>query len=408
MRVIPINRSTQILTTLLLLSLISKAQYKNDNVAFKTVYIEDFCKQVKSNKNAILLDVRSQGEYDDSSRSVSLNIGRVKQTKHIDIGQLPTHWRELIEFKDQPVYVMCSHSQRSRRASKMLADSGFTNVINVNGGLTTFNLLSMQKQCEDFYETQNAYTLISPLKVCDFFSQNKNAFILDVRKDSAFRGISAEERQNAYGKFNSAVNISADQVGQSLSKIPKNVPILVVDEFGSDAIKVAQQLLQNGYQNVSVMFNGMDALISADKKDVGCINTYWQHPNGYTIVTPMEFDALAKKSPDLQIVDARIPEEYNNQSKTSWRNVGIIKGSVNIPLTELESKWTSLDKKKPVLVYHFGGPDAYTAAKALTDHGFSNVYVLAPGLFAIRWQAANLKGKEHLKDWVVNVPEENR
>ena len=383
------------------------AQYKNDNVAFKTVYIEEFCKQVRAEKNAILLDVRSQGEYDDSSSSVGLNIGRIKNTKHIDIQQLPTHWRELAQYKDQPVYVMCSHSQRSRRASKMLSDSGFTNVINVNGGLTTFNLLSLQNQCKDFYETQNEYKLISPLILCNFLSYNKGMFVLDVRKDSAYKGISSDERENVYGKFTLSVNIPSDQISQSYSKIPKDVPILVVDEFGNNAIAVAKQLIQNGYSKVNVLFNGLDALVTSDKGS-GCINLWWQDNIQYQVVTPIEFDKLAKSEPALQIVDVRIPEEFNNQSKTSWRNVGNIKGAVNIPSSELENKWTSLDKNKPVLVYHFSGSDAYTAAKTLANHGFSQVYALAPGLFSIRWQAANLKGKEHLKDWVINVPEENR
>jgi rhodanese-related sulfurtransferase len=100
------------------------AQYKNDNVAFKTVYIEEFCKQVRAEKNAILLDVRSQGEYDDSSSSVGLNIGRIQKHEAHRYSTTSTHWRELAQYKDQPVYVMCSHSQRSRRASKMLSDSG--------------------------------------------------------------------------------------------------------------------------------------------------------------------------------------------------------------------------------------------------------------------------------------------
>ena len=407
MRVISADRSWFVLLCFVLFSAAIKAQYKNDNVAFKTVYIEEFCKQVRATPNAILLDVRSQGEYDDTSVSVGLNIGRIKQTKHIDIQQLPTHWRELVSYKDQPVYVMCSHSQRSRRASKMLADSGFTNVINVNGGLTTFNLLSLQNQCKDFYETHNAYSLISPLNICSFLSGHKDVFILDVRKDSAFRGIAAEERQNAYGKFIPSVNIPLDQLSQSYSKIPKGVPILVVDDFGGNAITAAKQLIQNEFYSVNVLYNGLDALLTADRRS-GCVNDYWSNQIKYSTVTPIEFDELYKSQKNLQIVDVRPAEEFNNQSKTSWRNIGAIKNAVNIPLSEIENKWSSLDKTKPVLVYHFSGPDGYAAAKSLITHGFDHVYVLAPGLFALRWQAANLKGKERLKDWVVNVPEENR
>ena len=380
----------------------------NDNVDFRTVYMEAFCKQFKSDSKAVLLDVRSQGEYDDTSRSVGLNIGRLKATAHIDINQLPTRWRELLPYKDQPVYVYCSHSQRSRRASKMLSDSGFSNVININGGLTYYNLLEMQKECADLYETSNPFKLLSPLNLCSFLSNTKDVFILDVRKDSAFNGIALDERTNAHGKFNKSVNIPLDRLGQSYLSIPKGKTILVVDEFGNSAVTAAKQLVQNEYHNVYVLFNGFDAMLTADKKDLGCIDQYWQHKTAYAVVTPMEFDQLAKKQKDLQLVDVRPAEEFKNESKTTWRNIGALKGAANIPLNDVEAKANTLDKSKPVLVYQFGGSDAFTAAKTLIAQGFKKVYVLAPGLFSLRWQAANLSGKSYLKDWVVNVPEENR
>jgi hypothetical protein len=56
-----------------------------------------------------------------------------------------------------------------------------------------------------------------------------------VRKDSAYKEISSDERENVYGKFTLSVNIPSDQISQSYSKIPKDVPILVVDEFGNNA-----------------------------------------------------------------------------------------------------------------------------------------------------------------------------
>jgi rhodanese-related sulfurtransferase len=405
---LPAIRKIAVLLTLVITWSSLFAQYKNDNVAFKTVYMEEFCKQFKSNPNAVLLDVRSQGEYDDTSRSVGLNIGRLKATAHIDINQLPSRWRELLPYKDQPIYVYCSHSQRSRRASKLLADSGFTKVVNINGGLTYYNMLEMQKQCADLYQTSNAYKLISPFNICNFLSNEKDVFIIDVRKDSSFNGMAVEERQNAYGKFRNSVNIPLDRLSHSIATIPKGKPILVVDEFGNNAVTAAKLLFQNEFLNVSILYNGFDALISADKTDLGCINQYWQHQTPYTTVTPIEFDQLAKKEKNLQIIDVRPAEEFKNESKTTWRNIGAIKGAANIPLTELEAKLSTLDKNKPVLVYQFGGPDAFTAAKTLTNKGYSKVYVLTPGLFSLRWQAANLSGKSNLKNWVVNVPEENR
>src|SRR6266850_5550843 len=135
------KRSLLSIVTMLAFLPVINAQYKNDNTLFKTVYIEDLCRQLQSNPDHIILDVRSQGEYDDSSSASYLNIGHLKNAKHIDIRELPLRWRELMPFKDKPIFVYCSHSQRSRRASKLLSDSGFANVTNINGGLTTFNLL---------------------------------------------------------------------------------------------------------------------------------------------------------------------------------------------------------------------------------------------------------------------------
>jgi rhodanese-related sulfurtransferase len=289
----------------------------------------------------------------------------------------------------------------------MLADSGFTHVINVNGGMTTFNLLSLQKQCTNFYETSNAYQLISPLNLCSFLSSHQNTFIIDVRTDSAFNALN-EERENAYGKFKSAVHFPADMINSSLSKIPQGRPILVVNDFSASAATVANALAKAGYKNVNVLFNGLDALVSLDAKDRSCLSPYWEQNISYKTLTPSEFYELAKKEKNVQVVDLRPADEFNNQSKTSWRNIGIIKNAINVPLSQLTTESSTLDKNKPVLLYHFGGPDAFAAGKMLTDQGFHNVYVLNPGLFSLRWQAANLKGKSYLKDWVVNIPEENQ
>ena len=391
----------------LLITVVANSQYKNDNVAFKTVYIEEFCKQFMSQPNAILLDVRSQGEFDDTSSTMGLNIGHLKPAKHIDIQELATRWHELNQYKNQPVYVLCSHSQRSRRASKMLADSGFTNIINVNGGMTMFNLLNAQQQCADFYQTSNAYKFVSPLQLCSFLSTTKNIFIIDVRSDSAYNGLT-DEREKAYGTFKNAVHLPTDVLQANLSTVPRGVPILVVSDFNSSAASAAKMLSAAGYSNVYALFNGLDALLSTDEKDRDCVKPYWDQHVSYKSITASEFDDLAKREKNLQIVDVRPAEEFDNKSTTSWRNIGIIKNAINIPTKDLSTKSQQLDKNKPVLVYQFGGPDAFTAAKTLADQGFKSVYVLNPGLFTLRWQAANLKGKSYLKDWVVNVPEENR
>ncbi|HEY0680274.1 MAG TPA: rhodanese-like domain-containing protein [Chitinophagaceae bacterium] len=399
----------------LLCTLASLGQFKNDNILYKTVYVQDLCAQLKANPNAVLLDVRSKGEYDDTlSTAASLNIGRLKNTIHLDIREMPARWRELAPHKDKPIYVMCSHSQRSRRVSKMLADSGFTNIINVNGGLTTYNLFAASEAlCKDgLYQTNNRYSLVSPINLCGFLSSAKNTFILDVRSDSAFRGITSDERQNAFGKLKGSVNIPLSSLKKSVDGIPSGKKILIVDDFGNDAAEAGRLLTEKGFNDVHVLFNGLDMLMSRSRNEVGCSSSVIERNVKYQTISGDEFDALVKKEKDLVIVDIRPTEEFNNQAKQTFRNAGHIRNAVNIPVSELEKRVTELtpSKNKPVVVYNFssGGQEAYKAANMLVKENFSKVYVLSGGLFNLRWQAANLKGKSQLKDYVIDIPADNQ
>jgi rhodanese-related sulfurtransferase len=121
------------------------AQFKNDNVLYKTVDPADLCKEFKKNKNALILDVRSKGEHYDTSSFTNLNLGHLKGAINIDINTLGSRLSEIQAYKDQPIFIYCSHSQRSRRASKMLADSGFNKVYNINGGLSAIHYRSLKK-----------------------------------------------------------------------------------------------------------------------------------------------------------------------------------------------------------------------------------------------------------------------
>ena len=404
-----------LLFMLICCSLFSSGQYKNDNVLYKTVSIEDLCAQLKATPNAVLLDVRSKGEYEDTSTFTNLNIGRLKKAIHLDINEMNTRWRELLPYKDQPMYVMCSHSQRSRRVSKMLADSGFNNIINVNGGLTTYNLLSSTAAaCKDqLYETHNSFKLVSPLEVCNFLTTNKDVFILDIRPDSSYRGISLDERSNVAGKFKASVNVPFTTLASSLSSVPQGKKILIVDDFGNESPKAAKTLADNGYKNVYVLFNGMDMVTTRSKAEVPCTANMIDRAARFQVLAPDEFDAMVRSGKRIKVVDVRPADEFTNQSKTTWRNIGRINNSINIPLNELDKRAMEGElgtvKDEPIVVYHFsGGSDSYKAAKILADQGFTKVYVLAGGVFALRWQAANIKGRAGLKDNVVDVPAENQ
>src|ERR1051325_7802408 len=90
---------------LLLVTATVNGQFKADNVKYTTVYPEELCKTLASNQGFTLLDVRSQGEVDDTSDSEGLNIGHLKDALHIDIRELPKRWKELLPYKDKPLFI---------------------------------------------------------------------------------------------------------------------------------------------------------------------------------------------------------------------------------------------------------------------------------------------------------------
>jgi rhodanese-related sulfurtransferase len=380
-----------------------QAQYQYDNVKFTTVYWDQLCQSMKQHPGYLLLDVRSKGEYEDTSQYKSLNIGHLKGARNIDINEIKNRLKEIEDYKDKPVYVYCSHSQRSRRVSKMLADSGFTQIFNINGGVSNLRLYAFKEDCH-LLTTKVPYQLLSPLALSKITLSDY--VILDVRPDSAFRGISTQERRNAYGRLKNSINIPLASLEQATASLPKNEKILLVDEAGADSPAAAELLHQKGFTKLTVLFNGLDAFLAEVPESE---RTGWTASAHYHTITALEFDALAKAG-NLTVLDVRKAEEFANHSKESFRNIGNLKDAVNIPFDEWEKQFASLpaDKEKPIVVYAMSSQsEVFETAKKLSAQGYRNVNVLMGGLFNLRWRAANVRGLEHLKDWVVNVPPDN-
>ncbi len=80
---------------------------------------------------------------------------------------------------------------------------------------------------------------------------------------------------------------------------------------------------------------------------------------------------------DLQLVDVRQPGETAD---------GVIEGAVEIPLTRLNERLSSLDASKPTIVYCAGGFRSSIAASRMAQVGFADVSDLLGGYGA--WESA--------------------
>ena len=401
---------SKLLPAIFFLSAIAvQAQYKNDNVSFKTVDWTNLCNVLQNNKGYLLLDVRSPGEYGDTSQYASLNIGHLKGAENISVQQLSNRLSEIDSYKNKPVFVYCSHSQRSRRASKMLSDSGFTNVYNINGGMTAaYYTNAKDKDClQSLIVTTDKYNVISAADICKKLSANPgNVFLLDVRSDSAFRHISTNAQENAYGIIKGSTNIPLAELESKLSTIPRNKEIIVTDLSGGDAAKAATLLKEKGFEKVSTLIEGIDRWLSENSD--ACENLYVS-PVSYRIMNSTAFVNAVRGNKDGLVLDIRGADEFANKHKDTWRNVGHIKNAINIPGTELSQRLSEISayKNKPIFLYDFSGSTAlFESANLLAQQGFTNINLLVNGLFDIRWAAANLN-QPSLKDIITDVPDYN-
>ncbi len=385
----------------------TRAQFKADNVKYTTVFPEELCKTLMANHDYTLLDVRSQGEFDDTlSSSEDLNIGHLKNALHIDIRELPKRWKELLAYKDKPLFIYCSHSQRSRRASRLLADSGFTKIFNVNGGLTNFYNQGIESNpCSGFeIVTTVPYKIISSK---EFAVNKKSYYVIDLRSDSIFNGTSTVERTKAEGRFDGAVNIPFENL--SSANIPAK-SILLVDEFGDVSPKAAKLLMDQGYKDVTILFTGMDGWIDYATNTVEKPKVKWTKFINYNLLPADDLHKMMVGKKDFVLIDLRSKDEFDNTSKNYWQNIGQVKDAMNIPYTEITtSSSLPLSKDIPIIIYGFNSQNnIFESAKWLKDQGYKNVSVLQGGIWSLRWTAHNIKGKSYLNDLVVNVPEENQ
>src|ERR1700677_955103 len=89
--------------------------WRYDNTNFRAIYFKEACDLIAKTPDLLLLDVRSPGEYADTSQSIESRIGRLKGSINISIDSVEKHFNELLPYKGRTILVYCSHSFRSRR-----------------------------------------------------------------------------------------------------------------------------------------------------------------------------------------------------------------------------------------------------------------------------------------------------
>lgn len=101
----------------------------------QTITVEELKAKLAEGENIHLVDVRESHERAD------FNIGGL----HLPLGSIQTmQIDELEEWKNDPIYIYCRSGNRSGQACLILETAGFSNLINVTGGM-----LAWQERIKD-------------------------------------------------------------------------------------------------------------------------------------------------------------------------------------------------------------------------------------------------------------------
>ncbi len=93
--------------------------------------------QLINRKDAVVIDVRDIGEFE---------AGHISGAKHIPETQIADRLKELEKFKDRPIIMICRSGARSGSAVKNLRSNGFTEAVNLAGGIGAWEQAGMPLQ----------------------------------------------------------------------------------------------------------------------------------------------------------------------------------------------------------------------------------------------------------------------
>ena len=375
--------------------------FRFDNKAYKAVYLNEAVQLMNSHPGYLLLDVRSPGEYADTSEATHMNMGRLKGAVNIDIDSFQQHLADLKKYSDKNIFVYCSHSQRSRRVSKILSDNGFTNVYNINGGMSVVNESSADifPLKNKVFVNDNAYNNVASTDALNIIQQ-PGTLIIDLRSKEGFASKDAAP-SNDIGYLKNAVNIPISEFPATFKtlNVPKGKTILLYDQYGYTSTDAAVQLAKMGYTHVNSLFEGLTAFMCDNHVTQAQINKVIINPPAFHVIGVRESINLLTQYKDFVVLDARPADQFDNKSSKEYLNVGRFKNAVSVATPDaLDAAIKNVNKNARIFVYGSSGSNLdETTCKALVDKGFKNVYFLYQGIGRFAWASFNI---ENCKDGI--------
>lgn len=385
----------------------------NAQKIYNEVTLPELLKLKQKDPNLLVLDVRTKAEYYDSSSIYQgSNIGHIKGTINIplqDFEKDPSIVHQLDAYKDKDIYVICSHSYRSRVVSNLLLDSGFTHVNNTRGGMTEFfrryNETIFLKN--DLYETNVNYKNIAPSQLLEKLSANKNPLLISVSNTPTYDWDSANVVfYKYYPSFKNAMNIAYKDSLKILElvKKDKNRTVVLYNNTNYGAAELANWLTRKGILNVSYLVGSTNLFYEyiVDKKLTSSANKFLKFNTGIQFIAPSNYCNETTMLNNSKIIDIRDDTVFNKITEGAKYNYKHLKTAINFPFSkgesEFEKKFT--DKKKGYVFISQDGIDGLKFADDLEKKGYKINWIIG-GLRRWEWYMNNVETFKCM-DYLVN------
>ncbi len=93
----------------------------------KNITVQELKAKLDATDSLVVLDVRTPPELEGE-------LGKLSGVINIPVQVLEQRWKDLEQYKDRELYIICRSGNRSRKAAGILAKHGFR-VYNVEGGM---------------------------------------------------------------------------------------------------------------------------------------------------------------------------------------------------------------------------------------------------------------------------------
>lgn len=372
---------------------------------YKEISLPSLMEKLKSgNGNMVIVDVRTKGEYNDTlSQGRQLNLGHIKGAINLELNELqqnPEAVKKLDAYRDKEIYLICSHSYRSRAASNILLQNGFQHVNNVRGGMTewyrNYDELSPYKSA--YLATGISYKNISPSQLYSEIKNKKDVLLIGFTSTPHFFYDSLNILFYKYlPTFKNAVFVTpADSVKvMELAKNAKGKQIVTFNITNNGAAEAAEWLTKKGISNVSYLVGNLNLFYEyiTNNHLKAAVNNVMRDQSSISFITPVILCNYFDKKENIQLVDIRHDTLFNKINRGTKHDFRNLKGSVNF---FAEKGTRAFEKSFPDKQMHYvlitqNGITGLEFADELTRKGYHIEWVIG-GLQRWEWYVNNIEG----------------